>query len=162
MVGRPHRDRGRGHALTSPSAPARGRVGRIALVAATVVYALVLASQTLGPQPETAGGVLSALTDWFAQWPASAWLTYPVLEFTANVVLFLPVGILWVLWRGGRGWAWAAAIGLAVSTAIETTQGLLLPDRFADVRDLVSNTLGALLGAAVLAVLLRRARRRAG
>lgn len=118
----------------------------------TAVYLAVLASLTLGPQPEAAGGTLARLAAWFSGWPPTAWVTFDVLEFAANVVLFVPTGLLWVAWTGARRrWlavALAAAAGLVLSLAIEATQALLLADRVADVRDLVSNTLGALLGAA--------------
>lgn len=108
-----------------------------------------MASLTLGPQPEVAGGGLEAIAAWLARFPVSAWATFPVLEFAANVVLFLPAGILWVLWTGGRRWWLAAAAGLALSAGIELTQAVALADRVPDVRDLVANTLGALAGAAV-------------
>ncbi|MCT9820586.1 VanZ family protein [Microbacterium sp. W1N] len=146
--------------MSASGPPIRGRAGRLALAAATVVYLVLLASQTLGPQPEAAGGVLSALTALMATSSVTAWITYPVLEFVANIVLFVPLGVLWVGWAGRRRWWWAAAAGLLVSAAIEATQGLLLPDRFADVRDLVSNTLGALLGAAAVAAVTRPRLRR--
>ena len=77
-----------------------------------------------------------------------------MLEFCANIVLFAPMGMLWVAWRGSRAWAWAAVVGLGTSAFIETAQAVLLPDRFADVRDLISNTVGALLGSALTAAMV--------
>ena len=142
--------------------PVRSRRGRVLLAAASALYLAALASLTLGPQPETVGGTLVALGDWFGSWQGTAWLTFPVLEFVSNVVLFVPLGVLWVCWTGGRPWWLAALVGLALSGAIETTQALALPDRYPDVRDLVANTLGAVLGAGVAAAAAAdRAARRA-
>ncbi|MCR2784315.1 MULTISPECIES: VanZ family protein [unclassified Microbacterium] len=125
------------------------------LAAASVVYLGWVASLTLGPQPEAAGGGLRDLADWFAGSPLTTWLTYPVLEFTANVVMFVPAGVLWVLWTGPRRWWLALLVGLALSAGIEATQALALPERYPDPRDLAANTLGATLAAALLAALVR-------
>ena len=131
--------------------PVRSRRGRVLLAAASALYLALLASLTIGPQPATVGGTLVALGDWFAGWQVTAWLTFAVLEFVSNVVLFLPLGLLWVAWTGTRRWWLAALVGLALSGAIEATQALALPDRYPDVRDLIANTAGAVLGGAVAA-----------
>lgn len=96
-------------------------------------------------------------------------ITLPVLEASANVVMFGPFGVLGVpLLRGAvarrRGsvpgvWLAVALVTLAgavLSAAIELTQNLL-PGRVPTVQDVVLNTLGALLGGLVvaLAVVLR-------
>ncbi|KAA9130654.1 VanZ family protein [Microbacterium caowuchunii] len=82
-----------------------------------------------------------------------------MLEFLANVVLFVPAGALALLWLGRRaGWWWAAAIGLALSGTIEGVQALMLADRVADVRDLLANTLGSVLGALIVRTVLRTGR----
>lgn len=132
-------------------------------VAASAVYLVALGLLTLGPQPESANGGLQAIADLLAAWPPTAWVTYLMLEFLANVVLFIPAGVLVVVWAGGARWWLGPLVGLALSASIEGIQAVALPDRVADVRDLVANTLGALLGAAVPALLTgfrRRTRRR--
>ena len=79
-----------------------------------------------------------------------------MLEFLANVVLFVPAGALAVLWLGRRAaWWWAAGIGLALSGAVEGIQALMLTDRVADVRDLLANTLGSVVGALIARYVLR-------
>ncbi|MCR2791525.1 VanZ family protein [Microbacterium sp. zg.Y625] len=142
--------------------PVRSRRGRVLLAAASALYLALLASLTLGPQPATVGGTLAVLGDWFAGWQGTAWLTFAVLEFVSNVVLFLPLGLLWVAWTGTRRWWLAALAGLFLSGAIEATQALALPDRYPDARDLVANTAGAALGAAGAAGADRVARRTRG
>lgn len=73
------------------------------------------------------------------------------LQVALNVLLFVPLGFL-LRYRFGRGLAVTAGIGLAVSLLIEVTQGSALfgiypcPYRVADVDDLISNTLGAVVG----------------
>ena len=62
-----------------------------------------------------------------------------------NVLLFLPFGVmlpmLWPVFRSGKRTAWA---GLAASGIIETAQ--LFTYRATDVDDLITNTLGAVMG----------------
>jgi glycopeptide antibiotics resistance protein len=139
--------------LTSPVPPFRRRRDRLVLAAASAVYLAALASVTLGPQPEGVGGTLATWAAWFSTWLPV--VTYSVLEFTANIALFVPAGVLGVLWLGRRRWWLAVPVGLALTCAIEAVQALALPDRYPDVRDLVSNTLGALIGAAATVVALR-------
>ncbi len=73
-----------------------------------------------------------------------------------NVLLFLPFGIFWVLWRRNRSWRLlleTSLLGVALALAIETSQ-LLLPGRVSQIADVWRNGLGALLGAAVTLLLV--------
>lgn len=134
--------------------------GRILLACLTGGYLWVLASLTLGPQPQTAGGVMAALAAMFAAHPVTAWLTEPVLEFCANIVLFVPAGLLAAIWLPRHlGWLSMPA-GLALSGVVELVQALFLPDRVADVRDLVANTLGAAFGYVIFRIFGPRTRSR--
>ncbi|MFJ3384350.1 MULTISPECIES: VanZ family protein [unclassified Curtobacterium] len=91
------------------------------------------------------------------------WFGYGALEFTANVLFFVPLGLLLVLMLGGRRWWVGAMAGLLVSVAIETGQALFLPARYASVDDVLANTSGAVIGALIGIVLLERvARPRSG
>lgn len=67
-------------------------------------------------------------------------------DFIRNVLLFAPLGV--ALARRGLGFAGVATFSLAFSACIELTQ-LFIPGRYANGADLVGNTAGALLGAAV-------------
>ncbi|NHI15577.1 VanZ family protein [Microbacterium excoecariae] len=72
---------------------------------------------------------------------------YMELEFVANVGMFVPLGFLLALALPGWGW-WLALIALPLlSAGIEWTQGEFLAGRVSDVRDIVSNSIGAWLGA---------------
>jgi VanZ family protein len=91
-------------------------------------------------------------------------LTINRLEFLANIGMFVPVGVFLLL-LFGTGLFWVAGISSFVLTsAIETVQRSI-PGRVSDPRDVVANTLGALIGIAIAVVLtlpatLRRRKRR--
>jgi glycopeptide antibiotics resistance protein len=90
------------------------------------------------------------------------WQGYEVVQFAANIVLFVPFGALVLLiWRRA-GVLHAIAAGAAVSAVIELLQHLVRPERFASVQDFWANTLGTAVGAGVVWVVRRRRRIRAG
>jgi glycopeptide antibiotics resistance protein len=130
---------------------------RRALQAITVGYLGVVGWITLGPQPldERSAGILRSVLGVLAGTDFTRWITYDLVEFTANIAMFVPVGLLFLLLVGRRRWWLALAGGVALTCAIEFTQ-LFLPGRFSDVRDILANSLGALLGV-VVALLLRPA-----
>ncbi len=123
------------------------------LTAITSLYLGAVAWLTLGPQPiglVRAGGIFELLAV-FQRHTATAWITYPAIEFGANVVLFVPIGMLLLLIAGRRWWWLAILSGMLLSASIEIAQ-LFIPGRVSDVRDLVSNSIGAFVG--VLAALV--------
>ena len=77
----------------------------------------------------------------------------PLVEAVANVVMFVPLGLLLPLTvralGGTRRW-WAVGSGLLLSALIETCQLLFLPDRVPTLQDVAMNTLGALVGVALV------------
>ncbi len=78
---------------------------------------------------------------------------YDELEFTANIGMFVPLGFLLGLALPGWGW-WLALILLPLySAGIEWTQGEFLAGRVSDVRDIVSNSIGAWIGTLIAAFL---------
>ncbi len=87
-------------------------------------------------------------------------LEYAVMNTAGNIFAFLPLGILCpVLFKPLRRWFRMAAVGFLVSLAIETLQ-LLTGAGVFDVDDLILNTIGTLLGYAVLQLLKRCFRNR--
>jgi glycopeptide antibiotics resistance protein len=124
------------------------------LTAATALYLGAVAWLTLGPQPVglvRAGGVWQLLA-LFQRHTATAWITYPAIEFSANVLMFVPIGLFLLLLFGRRLWWLAVVMGVLLSSVIEFAQ-LYLPGRVSDVRDLTSNSLGALIGVLVALIL---------
>jgi glycopeptide antibiotics resistance protein len=128
----------------------------------TFVYLGIVGWLTLGPQPldDEANGVLFRLLEYLERYPStSAWLNYFTLEFAANIAMFVPVGLFFLLLLGRSSWFVAVLAGVGLTFAIETAQ-LFLPDRVSDPRDLASNSIGALIGViAALIVTTPKARR---
>ena len=80
---------------------------------------------------------------------------YVVLEFVANIALFVPFGILVRLAFARPRWWAIALLGFASTVSIELIQ-LALPTRFSTVSDVVANTLGTLLGLLLVRLAFRR------
>lgn len=117
---------------------------RRALVAGLVVYLALVARLTLWPEvaSDDVLDVVRETTDWLTGHGVP--LSYDVVEAASNVLMFVPFGVLvGLLVRRGP---LVVALGCALSVAIETCQALFLPTRVADPRDVVMNTLGAVLG----------------
>ncbi len=78
-----------------------------------------------------------------------------------NVLMFVPVGLFFLLLVGRRQWWAAVLLGVALTVGIEVVQ-LFLPDRVSDLRDIVANSVGAFVGVmAALVVTWPAAARRA-
>ncbi|MEK0155892.1 VanZ family protein [Arthrobacter oryzae] len=92
------------------------------------------------------------------------WVNYSFIESTANVLLFVPVGVVASqAFPTKQPWQ-LGAFGLLVSGCIELGQQLFLYERFASPLDLVTNTAGCVIGAlaaraGVRAIKDRRAQR---
>ena len=117
------------------------------LTTATALYLVVVGWVTLGPQPT---GLVHAAGVWqllglFREHPSLAWIRYSDVEFAGNVAMFAPIGLFFLLLLGRSRWWAALLLGPLLSLGIETAQ-LFIPGRVSDVRDLVSNSLGAVLG----------------
>jgi glycopeptide antibiotics resistance protein len=80
-----------------------------------------------------------------------------VIDISANVVLFLPLGALLAALLRRSLWWCGPAFALVLSVLIELTQFIALPDRTGTILDVVSNTCGALIGA-LLVLVIRSAR----
>ncbi|WP_320536359.1 VanZ family protein [Pseudarthrobacter sp. IC2-21] len=89
-----------------------------------------------------------------------AWFNYQFVEATANVLLFVPVGFVAGLAHPKRRWWHIGVLGLVVSSCIELGQLLFLHNRFASISDIVTNAVGAVIGAllALLAFKQQQAR----
>lgn len=114
----------------------------------TGVYLVFVGWMTLSPHPID-GGVNAWI--WqalglFSRHNATSWITYNDVEFTANMAMFLPVGLFLLLLFGRRQWWLAIILSFALSAGIELFQGAFLPTRVADIRDVISNTSGAIIG----------------
>ncbi|MET1045000.1 MAG: VanZ family protein [Microbacteriaceae bacterium] len=126
----------------------------------TVAYLVFVGWVTLNPEPDDprAFGPLDRVLLFFSRDERTAWITFDLVEFTANIALFVPIGVFLLLLFGRRWW-WAVTLaGIGLSVGIELIQ-LGLPNRFPDPRDVLANGTGALLGV-LLALAFSAARER--
>ena len=113
-----------------------------------------------GEDAERATGVVAWVAEALAGVGVAYDPAYVVLEFLANIVLFVPFGALIALSLRLPWWA-VVALGFAVSVAIELVQ-LALPTRHSTILDVIANTTGAGVGVLLVAALIawrHRARR---
>lgn len=73
-------------------------------------------------------------------------LDFTRLEIIANVLVFVPVGILAFLVIPRRWWPVAIFLGPALSLTIEIVQRVALPHRAATITDVIANSGGAAIG----------------
>ncbi len=151
-----------------PVAPSRpstsGLRVSIAIVLLLVCLAVVL-WVTMSPTPINLGreDAIRKLLAVLHDNGVPLWFGYSKLEFTANIVMFVPLGLLIGLALPQRGVWLGLLLAPAFSAAIELAQALLLSQRTASVLDVVANSLGGwaglLIAVAVRAVVHARDRR---
>lgn len=125
----------------------------------TLAYLAIVGWLTLSPQAAPVNtSLLWRLAEFFGRHSATDWITFSLLEFVANIALFVPFGLFFVLLLGRRLWWLAIALGLLATAAIEFAQQYIV-GRVSDPRDLVANATGAVLGA-LLALVLTTAKAR--
>lgn len=120
----------------------------------TVLYLGLVGWITLGPQPLNPGnsGFFWKVLELFSRYDETNWITYDRVEFSANVAMFIPIGLFFVLLFGRRQWWLAIVFGVGLTLGIEFAQQFI-PARVSDPRDLVANSSGAVLGVLVALVL---------
>lgn len=128
----------------------------------TFGYLAVVAWLTLSPQaPDQRDGPLWQLALFLDRFSATQWLTFNDLEFVANIALFVPLGLFFVLLVGKRQWWLALGLAIGLTAGIEWVQQFI-PSRVSDPRDILSNSLGAAIGVVItLSVATARQRARA-
>lgn len=130
-------------------------VRRRPAVVVLAIYCALLIVVALWPTPVDLQ-VRGVLRDIAAMWP---WVGYALVEFIANVVLFVPFGLLGGAIMPAR-WVLVVPVSAAAAIAIEVGQALLLPQRTASLADVVANVLGAAIGVAIFSLASGRAHRR--
>lgn len=121
-----------------------------------VAYLVALAAIAFWPAPvdRDAGPLLRSITHLFPV------LTYARIEFTANILLFVPFGLLLTL-IVARSHRWIVLpVTFLATVTIESVQAVMLDARTPSVLDIIANTAGACLGMliAVFIEVLRAAR----
>ncbi|WP_219949888.1 VanZ family protein [Salinibacterium sp. M195] len=122
-----------------------------------VGYSIFVAAVTLTPQVPGSGTLTRNVYRVLAAFHNRGLLLsvdYLTIEFIGNILMFVPLGIFMAMLVARRHWWVLLFTGTLMSGFIELSQMLFLTERYPDVRDLVSNTIGFLLGA-VGAILIR-------
>jgi hypothetical protein len=126
------------------------------------VTTLAILAMTLWPDPRGGDGkpLARTIVDWLHTAGMPTAITFEAVEFTANIMLFVPFGLFLALSLVRWMWPWAIVLGVAFTLLIEFLQAAFLPERFPTVSDLVANTAGALIGGALSLLFRRRSSRR--
>lgn len=119
-------------------------------------YGGFLAFVVFWPSPidRPVAGMLDRVIQELHERGVPAFVDYSFIEFTANVSLFIPVGLFFGLILPMRSWPVAYLLGPVLSGLIELAQRQLLSARYATLSDIVANSTGALIGVTI-ALLLR-------
>lgn len=141
---------------------------RTALLAAAAVVLAGMGAVLLWPAPvdrELYGTILRLIRRLQGH-GLPVWVDYQAVESLANVLLYIPLGMLAAALLPVRRWWLAVLLCAALTAGVEGFQDLFLPGRQGDARDVLLNSCGALLGAAAAAAArwltaVRRRRRRA-
>nr|WP_246279639.1 VanZ family protein [Psychromicrobium silvestre] len=105
---------------------------------------------------------LSALLDALHRHGVPGFVDYGFIEVSANVLMFVPLGLFLAILLGRR-WYLSIPALLLLSSAVELTQQFFLPGRTGSWSDVVANTSGAALGACLVGFLiLPRSRTKSG
>lgn len=113
------------------------------------VYVLALGVIALSPVSPIRGLDLSQQLDSLGL----GWVTYTQLESFANVMLFVPFGLLIAL-LVPTSWWWLVVLGLiTVAGGIELGQALFLPGRVPSLDDVIANSTGGVAGVLIAAVI---------
>lgn len=123
------------------------RVGTRWIFAAIGGYALALVLIALWPTPvdQSAGPWLNEFLAKLHRHGFPKWIGYRKVEFGANILFFLPLGLLAMWWT--RRFRVTLILGVALSGLIELSQLLFLPNRYPSLWDILANSLGTLCGA---------------
>ena len=130
---------------------------RHALIAFLAIgYGTFLAFVVFWPSPIDAPvqGLLDRVIAELHERGVPAFVDYELIEAFANVLLFIPVGLLFGLVVPLRWWPVALLLGPAVSGLIEVAQRYALEERYSTIQDVIANSIGATIGV-FAAVILR-------
>jgi len=114
-------------------------------VAAVIVFTPVSYAQLV----QAIARSISRATGW--DFYGSGWI-----EFVANIALFVPLGLLLALVLR-RAWL-GALVAVIISITVELAQSII-PNREPAVRDVISNAIGAAIGAFLAWLIVLRRRR---
>lgn len=110
------------------------------------------------PVDQPIQGTLATVLNFLHRQGVPPWFDYHVVESSANVAMFIPLGIFAAMAFPTGAWWVLTGFGILVSTCMELGQLLFITARFSSVVDVVMNTLGTVMGVAAMQLLARRRR----
>lgn len=124
---------------------------RIVLATLLAGYVAVMVFIVITPSGSTPSDGLTWLIIELGELGVPArWRTVARIDFLANVALLVPAAAGAALLLPRPTWRDWTAVGFLASATVEATQALFLSEREASFADVVANTSGALLGAALV------------
>lgn len=124
-------------------------------VTVLIVYTVFILVVTLSPTQldVSTQRLVLRFVDVLHRYGVPTWFDYAEVEFLANIIMFIPFGFIVALLFPVK-LAWLAVVAsFLFSTGIENVQREFLDERIYDVRDIVANTVGGVVGFAVAAFL---------
>jgi glycopeptide antibiotics resistance protein len=145
------------------AAPSDAPYGRGHLAASLLaLYLVTVAFIVLWPSPvdQQVQGTLARMLIRLHAFGAPDWIDYNLVEASANIAMFVPIGLLAGI-QLREGLRWLALPGaFVVSFLIELFQDSFLPGRFGTMQDVLANTHGAAVGLVILYAALEHRRTR--
>lgn len=126
--------------------PLRQRITFVLVPAAIYVATVLFVVFWPVPIDRPVQDTLHRALAWMHGHGVPGWFDYGLVEWLANVAMFVPWGAFGAVVLASRRWWLVVLAALLASSAIETAQLLLLDARFASPADVGANTLGAALG----------------
>ncbi|MET4899397.1 VanZ family protein [Paenarthrobacter sp. CC6] len=87
---------------------------------------------------------------------APRWVDYNLVEGAANVAMFIPFGFMAGLALYPTVWWRVTGLGLLAAAGMELGQLLFLTERFSSLMDIVTNTIGTVIGVACARLMSRK------
>lgn len=126
-------------------------------MAALIPYTAFVLSVVFWPTPVDSGarGWISTVVETLHEVGVPKAFGYDEFEFTANIGMFVPLGVFLGLVLGQVRIWWGWILLPVASTVIELVQLLFLESRVADIRDVAANSIGGWVGLLVIWLWLR-------
>jgi glycopeptide antibiotics resistance protein len=121
------------------------------LLVALAAIAVLTLGDPMGPQPDRINLIPFRDQLWALEGQVEPAIAAATLA--ANVLLFMPLGAALAARHPERSGWWLVGVAAGVSLAVEVAQALMDLGRLADVTDVIANTAGAALGAALWGII---------
>lgn len=128
--------------------PSKSHARATIAVSLLLLYIVIVLMATMSPTPLDQGyeASIDRLLGVLHRNGVPQWFGYSKLEFLANILMFVPLGVLVGLALPQRA-AWSGVILLPLfSVGIEMTQSTFLSERFASLTDVIANSSGGWIG----------------